>query len=298
MEFPKLGTQCTFESCQQLDFLPFRCSLCKHIFCSEHRSIFQHNCALAQDINTPVCKTCGLALENEENIDTDQILREHIESNCKRHVRILPSIKQKCQFSTCGQSESVVSLCLYCTSVYCLKHRHAADHECSSKEDNANKAQEKRKNIQDLISKNIKKSTSTTSTTSVPSKPRKKSPVVELMRMKGKAKGDNEVPQALRFYLKCFLPIESKTPPVVMFFDKNWSLGKVLDKVTSAAKVTNMNNRVQDPAQKLHIFLQRTGEKLPITESLLSLEGQVFNGDTLVIEKTAESSIDPDSYLD
>ncbi|ORX84004.1 hypothetical protein K493DRAFT_88108 [Basidiobolus meristosporus CBS 931.73] len=297
MEFPGLGSQCTFKSCQQLDFLPFRCGLCDNIFCAEHRSIFSHSCPEAEDTKRFVCATCGLALEVEGRTDTDQISKEHLESGCKRHVLVLPSIKKKCQLDSCGQAETIVSLCLYCSGVYCLKHRHAADHQCVSSEQTAIKAQEKRKTIQDLISKNIKKPT-TTSSAHVPAKPRKKSPVVELMRMKGKAKGDNGLPQAQRFYLKCFLPIESKSPPVIMFFDKSWSLGRVLDKVTSVGKVINMNNRTQDPTQKLHIFLQRSGEKLPITETLEQLEGQIFNGDTLVIEKTAEATIDSNLYLD
>ncbi|QFZ25848.1 putative CDC48-associated ubiquitin-like zinc finger protein [Clavispora lusitaniae] len=37
-----LGTNCYL--CSQLDFLPFSCEFCNHVFCSRHRNIDVHNC--------------------------------------------------------------------------------------------------------------------------------------------------------------------------------------------------------------------------------------------------------------
>lgn len=37
-----LGKHC--HKCQQLDFLPFHCEFCNHVYCSQHRSLDLHNC--------------------------------------------------------------------------------------------------------------------------------------------------------------------------------------------------------------------------------------------------------------
>jgi len=42
MEFPNLGKHC--EICKQLDFLPFKCDLCKKYYCLDHRSYEKHKC--------------------------------------------------------------------------------------------------------------------------------------------------------------------------------------------------------------------------------------------------------------
>ncbi len=44
-------------------------------------------------------------------------------------------------------------------------------------------------------------------------------------------KGDNRIPQEKRFYLEVVFQIESGVVPKMMFFDSNYSIGKVLDLV-------------------------------------------------------------------
>lgn len=44
-----IGKNCFL--CNQLDFLPFHCELCDHIYCSQHRSIDVHHCKRPERIN-------------------------------------------------------------------------------------------------------------------------------------------------------------------------------------------------------------------------------------------------------
>lgn len=41
-EFYNLGAHCY--KCKTKDFLPFKCDLCNHVFCLEHRTYEAHNC--------------------------------------------------------------------------------------------------------------------------------------------------------------------------------------------------------------------------------------------------------------
>lgn len=38
------GHHCSEATCKLLDFLPFECALCHHIFCLEHHSLSAHQC--------------------------------------------------------------------------------------------------------------------------------------------------------------------------------------------------------------------------------------------------------------
>ena len=44
MELPEIGLQCSMEICNQLDFLPIKCSNCQKVFCKDHSSLVNHNC--------------------------------------------------------------------------------------------------------------------------------------------------------------------------------------------------------------------------------------------------------------
>ena len=62
-----IGAHCSHPDCNQLDFLPFRCSGCKRIFCQDHRSVGEngHNCPHAKDadVEVIVCPRCARAIK-------------------------------------------------------------------------------------------------------------------------------------------------------------------------------------------------------------------------------------------
>jgi hypothetical protein len=103
---------------------------------------------------------------------------------------------------------------------------------------------------------------------------------VAIMKMKMHAAGDDRVPQERRFYAEVVFPIESGVPPKMMFFDTNYSVGKVLDLVADAGKIQNNNNKAN--AEKLHLILLKTGTPLPNDFTIGKIEGLV-SGDSLLL---------------
>ena len=54
MELPNVGTQCSFEECKQLDFLPVKCEFCTQIFCKDHCGTDLHCCPKVEVANVKV----------------------------------------------------------------------------------------------------------------------------------------------------------------------------------------------------------------------------------------------------
>ncbi|OLP86968.1 Zinc finger AN1 and C2H2 domain-containing stress-associated protein 16 [Symbiodinium microadriaticum] len=50
----KGAAHCSFASCRQLDFLPFKCDACQGIFCQEHFAYASHNCQRANSSSVQV----------------------------------------------------------------------------------------------------------------------------------------------------------------------------------------------------------------------------------------------------
>jgi hypothetical protein len=93
------------------------------------------------------------------------------------------------------------------------------------------------------------------------------------------------------------------------FFDRTWSVGKVLDMVASAGSVENFNNRPNGPyvrtpslghkicfltlanvllSQKLYLFSLKTGAILNFSSALCDIETNVLDtGDCILLEMVA-----------
>lgn len=99
MEFPDLGSQCSYTLCQQLDFLPFKCNRCNKIFCLEHMRYDNHQC--------PVKK--------------DNVIKE-IKTNLNPYGKCI----------ICKAKQPVPIKCSKCSCIVCLKHRFPDDHKCLS----------------------------------------------------------------------------------------------------------------------------------------------------------------------
>lgn len=129
MEFPDLGTHCSLPDCRQLDFLPFKCEACGKTFCKEHFSYTKHNCSQVKDRVVPTCPVCGRAvgmIDRQE--DVDAVVNRHIENECELGKK---STKTKCEVKGCKEKEFVKVECAMCHRNFCLRHRHASDHQCS-----------------------------------------------------------------------------------------------------------------------------------------------------------------------
>lgn len=138
MEFPDLGSNCSFQSCNRLDFLPMKCNSCKGVYCSDHFSYIKHDCQASniQDVQVPVCPLCGAPVPGKRGEAPDVAVSAHIDNQCnsdparERRNRVF---KNKCSFKGCKGKELVPLVCSDCALNFCLRHRHAADHVCEGK---------------------------------------------------------------------------------------------------------------------------------------------------------------------
>ncbi len=165
-----LGSHCQHPECSLLDFLPFTCDACGHVYCLDHRSYQSHNCSKAagKDSTTLVCPLCAKAVKLipgqdpnaafEAHTSKVQLLRarqEACQSSCKfaavtcRQYLILERHLQDCDPSNyarvhrklkCpvpGCKEKLTSIntysCRSCSTDVCLKHRFPSDHACDAR---------------------------------------------------------------------------------------------------------------------------------------------------------------------
>ena len=97
MELPEIGQQCSMEICNQLDFLPIKCSYCQKVFCKDHSSLVSHNC---QCLNEP---------------QVPKVIKE------------VQDFRPKCSFGVC--EKKAVTTCPVCDNQFCMDHRLEVDHK-------------------------------------------------------------------------------------------------------------------------------------------------------------------------
>lgn len=81
-----IGERCALEECHREDFLPFKCSDCRHHFCSNHFRPQTHRCASydqSGDYRVPLCPMCdnppeGWRRDQDPNIAMDR----HLSGQC------------------------------------------------------------------------------------------------------------------------------------------------------------------------------------------------------------------------
>jgi len=117
-----IGKHCSLKECNQLDFLPFKCNLCKKSFCLEHKTYDSHKCPISQENNITKkikCPLCNKKFYIKNKDDPDNIINSHIMKGCA-HVN-------KCKYKKCNVTLHVIS-CKKCNKYYCIKHRF---HKCN-----------------------------------------------------------------------------------------------------------------------------------------------------------------------
>lgn len=90
-------------------------------------------------------------------------------------------------------------------------------------------------------------------------------------QLKKMAKGDASVPQDKRVYLYVEASADTtkaKYPSGKFFYNKEWSVGRVLDMAAKALQVENVNNRGGGEEEKLRIFHVEGGRLLKFTEKI------------------------------
>ena len=101
--------------------------------------------------------------------------------------------------------------------------------------------------------------------------------------LKRTAKGDDKIPQEKRLYLHVeaeAASITSKIPKAELFFNEDWTVGRVLDEAAKRLQVSNVNNRVDKEEERLRIYHVEGGRVLEFGEKL----GKVsMSGNTVVL---------------
>jgi hypothetical protein len=88
------------------------------------------------------------------------------------------------------------------------------------------------------------------------------------------------------YSLDVYFPLDSKTHPVHMFFNKSNKVGKVLDIIAKHGKINNPNATELDPNKRINLFNVTTGYCLPTNKELEELrqEGLLQNHDGVIVE--------------
>lgn len=75
----------------------------------------------------PNCPICQRVIPLKRGDDLNQIIDDHMEKNCRvvRSATFTP-----CSFLNCTNKSYVPMYCDDCQNVYCVQHRHKADHQC------------------------------------------------------------------------------------------------------------------------------------------------------------------------
>jgi len=100
-----------------------------------------------------------------------------------------------------------------------------------------------------------------------------------------KAKGDDRVPEADRFYLEVEYPsvTENGARPKIshqcFWFNKKWTIGRILDIVCDAAGIENRNHIPS--AKHLHLISRRNDAIFPSDIPLALLEPALMSGDSV-----------------
>lgn len=133
MEFPELGRHCNNPDCKRLDFLPMKCDACEGIFCVSHYNYETHSCpkSYMRNNQVPICPLCNQPVPLKKGDLPDVGVNQHIENDCQDDRALKKRVyRNKCSFQKCKQRELVPINCPGCGFNYCLKHRHALDHQC------------------------------------------------------------------------------------------------------------------------------------------------------------------------
>eukprot|EP00518_Triparma_eleuthera_P012045 CAMPEP_0182478256 /NCGR_PEP_ID=MMETSP1319-20130603/32220_1 /TAXON_ID=172717 /ORGANISM="Bolidomonas pacifica, Strain RCC208" /LENGTH=173 /DNA_ID=CAMNT_0024679575 /DNA_START=55 /DNA_END=577 /DNA_ORIENTATION=+ len=103
----KIGAHCADPTCNQLDFLPWRCRGCSELFCAEHNAA--HSCAQTAQLEAeedrwavecPLCNRNVAAMPGETR---DTAVSRHMERGCKpRKAR-----KHRCAVRGCKTKEMI-----------------------------------------------------------------------------------------------------------------------------------------------------------------------------------------------
>jgi predicted nucleic acid binding AN1-type Zn finger protein len=259
MNIVATAKHCADPLCKQLDFLPFTCEHCAGVYCLDHRD--KHKCTLnLTEVKTvPKCPVCSQYIMVPVESSVDGIVNDHILSGCKRHLLSKADHDRRAEIrkqKTCGvpgcHNERTTKydtlICDICKGQYCLTHRLRDDHNCD-------KILKDKPIINNSATALLAKIRGNRDQSSAARQKREREMARKALRKANKAKagtggslgfkGDDKIPQSQRFYLEVRYPKKygaKRYKNQSMFFDRKWTVGRVIDNACKHLKVENRNN--------------------------------------------------------
>lgn len=272
-----IGAHCQFAYCHQLDFLPFRCDSCRHTFCLDHRSETAHKCAHAGEWARNRRKnSVGKATTTTPAAQKPTVLTatQCADPKCKTLINTLQNTGVHCP---------------NCNRQYCLKHRFREEHDCKNltplgaRPTNVtiqSQAEKMRLGFSRIRTWGKDKQEALRP---VPKPTSRAAQMAALSNLKKTAKGDDKLDVEKRVYLHVeaeAATTTSKLPKADLFFNGEWSVGRMLDEAAKRLQVANVNNRVESEEQRLRVYHVEGGRLLEFSEKL----GKgIASGNTVVL---------------
>ena len=177
--------------------------------------------------------------------------------------------------------------CPNCNRRYCLKHRFREEHACDKLTPLGARAGQTQRDkglaaLEKLRAWGVAKKNGV----SIPQSKSKTDAAARLKAtndLKKTAKGDDKIPQDKRVYVRVEAEkstLSAKLPNGSFFYNKEWSVGRVLDLAAKSLQVENLNNRGGGEEDKLRVFHVEGGRLLEFSEKLGVAVG---TGNTLVL---------------
>jgi predicted nucleic acid binding AN1-type Zn finger protein len=262
-----LGRHCQLEYCHQLDFLPYKCGSCFKTFCLDHRTETAHKCAKEGDW-----------ARRRTGIDTDTTTTKKPSIYDHDKQCFSPSCKK---LIDTARGDPGVD-CPTCRHRYCLPHRFPENHKCPGPPPApAIQAQRERgmAALSRLKSWGLSKKESIPAATvairsKLPTTDKKaaaRASAAAMNSLKTTAKGDAKIPPEKRVYLYVEASADTTTakyPTGKFFYNKEWTIGRVLDIAAKDLQVQNVNNRVPGEDEKLRVFHVEGGKLLEFSEKV------------------------------
>ncbi|XP_045614811.1 AN1-type zinc finger protein 2B isoform X2 [Procambarus clarkii] len=96
----------------------------------DHHKYDAHSCTerYQADVQVPICPLCNQPVPSKRGQPPDLAVNNHMTNNCKHKNKKIYT--NKCSAANCKTKEMVPVSCDSCKLNFCLRHRHAIDHDC------------------------------------------------------------------------------------------------------------------------------------------------------------------------
>ncbi|KAG9386159.1 an1 zinc finger protein [Pyrenophora tritici-repentis] len=238
-EVEAIGAHCQMEYCHVLDFLPFRCESCQGKFCLDHRTEHAHACTKAGDWARRRAAQNALTSTNTPLTPKPSLYtheQQCYERACKTLINTPPHATQRMlnmQSLLLPQAPHARRPRL---QKYPAPRRHSPGRRETANYERADEVE-----------------------------------TAELNALKRTAKGEASVPQEKRVYLHVEASADTtkaKYPTGKFFYNKDWTVGRVLDMAAKALQVQNVNNHGGGEEEKLRVFHVEGGRLLKFNEKI------------------------------